>query len=160
MLDHVDGPCQELRKGGGRPLPSKLPTCRSAASGWSRPPSAQTRGGLYYGSALRRLDAWLDGRELDDVALAAYLAELHDAGRATSNASMVVAAACFHAKLAGESTPAGERTARVLAGLTGGPPAIGGNLTRAARRGGRGYCCLVAGMRRSEASALRWSDGR
>ena len=33
--------------------------------------------------ALRRLD----GREFDDVALAAYLAELHDAGRASSSAS-------------------------------------------------------------------------
>ena len=29
---------------------------------------------------------------------------------------MAIAAACFRAKLAGESTPAGERTARVLAG--------------------------------------------
>ena len=28
-----------------------------------------------YAGALRRLDAWLDGRELDDAALAAYLAE-------------------------------------------------------------------------------------
>ena len=32
-----------------------------------------------YAGALRRLD----GRELDDVALAAYLAELHDEGRAS-----------------------------------------------------------------------------
>ena len=69
-----------------------------------------------YAGALRRLDAWLDGRELDDAALAAYLAELHDAGRASSSASMAVAAACFRAKLAGQPTPAGERTARVLAG--------------------------------------------
>ena len=69
-----------------------------------------------YASALRRLDAWLDGRELDDVSLAAYLAELHDAGRASSSASMAVAAACFRAKLAGQPAPAGERTARVLAG--------------------------------------------
>ena len=69
-----------------------------------------------YAGALRRLDAWLDGRELDDMALAAYLAELHDAGRASSSASMAVAAACFRAKLAGEPAPAGERTARVLAG--------------------------------------------
>ena len=37
-----------------------------------------------YAGALRRLDAWLDGRELHDVTLAAYLAELHDAGRASS----------------------------------------------------------------------------
>ena len=65
---------------------------------------------------LRRLDAWLDGRELHDVTLAAYLAELHDVGRASSSASMAVAAACFRAKLAGQPAPAGERTARVLAG--------------------------------------------
>ena len=69
-----------------------------------------------YAGALRRLDTWLDGHELDDVALAAYLAELHDAGRASSSASMAVAAACFRAKLAGQPSPAGERTARVLAG--------------------------------------------
>ena len=58
-----------------------------------------------YAGALRRLDAWLDGSELDDVAIAAYLAELHDAGRASSSASMAVAAACFRAKLAGQPTP-------------------------------------------------------
>ena len=69
-----------------------------------------------YAGALRRLDTWLGGRELDDVALAAYLAELHDAGRASSSASMAVAAACFRAKLADQPSPAGERTARVLAG--------------------------------------------
>ena len=66
--------------------------------------------------ALRRLDVWLAGRELDDAALAAYLAELHDAGRASSSASMAVDEACFRAKLAGQPSPAGERTARVLAG--------------------------------------------
>ena len=37
--------------------------------------------------------------------------ELHDAGRASSTASMAVAAACFRAKLAGQPTPAGEGTA-------------------------------------------------
>ena len=77
-----------------------------------------------YAGALRRLDAWLDGRELHDVTLAAYLAELHDAGRAASSASM---AACFRAKLAGQPAPAGERTARVLAGYrrTAGDPGRG-----------------------------------
>ena len=48
--------------------------------------------------------------------LAAYIAELHDGGRASSSAAMAVAAACFRAKLAGQPHPAGERTARVLAG--------------------------------------------
>ena len=69
-----------------------------------------------YAGALRQLDAWLDGRRLEDAALAAYLAELHDQGRAPSSAAMAVAAARFRAKLAGESSPAGEATARVLAG--------------------------------------------
>ena len=69
-----------------------------------------------YTGALRRLDAWFDRRPLHDVTLAAYLAELYDAGRASSSASMALAAACFRAKLAGQPIPAGERTARVLAG--------------------------------------------
>ena len=64
-----------------------------------------------YAGALGQLDAWLDGRKLDD----AYLAELHDAGRAASSATMAVAAARFRARLAGQVYPAGERTARVLA---------------------------------------------
>ena len=144
-----------------------------------------------YAGALRRLDAWLDGRELDDAALGAYLAELHDAGRASSSASMRVAAACFRAKLAGQPTPAGERTARVLAGYrrTAGDRGRGqarpfGVSDLAAvlatchrsRRRGRGVgsdqvaaergrldaviagLLFMAGMRRSEVSALRWAD--
>ena len=144
-----------------------------------------------YAGALQRLDVWLYGRELDDAALAAYLAELHDAGRASSSASMAVAAACFRAKLAGQAAPAGERTARVLAGYrrTAGDRGRGqarpfGVSDLAAvlatchrpRRRGRGLeseevarerGCLdaviagllfMAGMRRSEVSALRWAD--
>ena len=144
-----------------------------------------------YAGALRRLDAWLAGRELDDVALAAYLAELHDAGRASSSASMAVAAACFRAKLSGESTPAGERTARVLAGYRrtasdrgrGQAQPFGASDLAAVlatchrpRRRGRGVeseevalergrldaviagLLFMAGMRRSEVSALRWAD--
>ena len=87
-----------------------------------------------YAGVLRRLDAWLDGRELDDVTLAAYLAELHDAGRASSSASMAVAAACFRAKLAGRLSPAGERTARVLAGYR--RTAVGLRFTAAAQAAG------------------------
>ena len=67
------------------------------------------------------LDAWLDGQGLEDATLAAYLAELHDLGRAPASASTAVAAACFRARLAHEPSPAGERTAQVLAGY-GGPP--------------------------------------
>ena len=39
-----------------------------------------------YSGALRRLDAWLDGRPLEDATLASYLAELHDQGRAPAGA--------------------------------------------------------------------------
>ena len=58
-----------------------------------------------YAGALRRLDAWLDGRPLHDVTLAAYLAELHDAGLASSSASMAVAAACFRRSSPGSPLP-------------------------------------------------------
>ena len=70
-----------------------------------------------YAGALRRLDAWLGGRELDDARLAAYLAELFEAGRAAASAAMAVAAARLRAKLAGQPDPAGPATGRVLAGF-------------------------------------------
>ena len=144
-----------------------------------------------YSGALRRLDAWLDGRPLEDATLAAYLAELHDQGRAPASAATAVAAACFRARLAGDPSPAGERTARVLAGYrrTGGDRGRGqarpfGAADLAAvlatchqpRRRGRGResdhvalergrldaviagLLFMAGMRRSEVSALRWAD--
>ena len=104
---------------------------------------------------------------------------------------MAVAAACFRAKLAGESTPAGERTARVLAGYRrtasdrgrGQAQPFGASDLAAVlatchrpRRRGRGVeseevalergrldaviagLLFMAGMRRSEVSALRWAD--
>ena len=48
--------------------------------------------------------------------MAAYLAALHDAGRAASSAAMAVAAARFLAKLAGQADAASDQTARILAG--------------------------------------------
>ena len=63
-----------------------------------------------YAGALGQLDAWLDDRRFDDAALAAYLAELHDAGRAASSAAMAVAAACFRAKLGGYVRQGGARS--------------------------------------------------
>ena len=144
-----------------------------------------------YAGALRRLDAWLDGRDLHDVTLAAYVAALHDAGLASSSASMAVAAACFRAKLAGQPAPAGERTARVLVGYRRTASTRGRGQARPfgvsdlaavlatchrPRRRGRGVesdqvalkrgrvdaviagLLFMAGMRRSEVSALRWAD--
>ena len=94
--------------------PCRLPPTQTARRLVEASVSPNTR--RAYAGALRRLDAWLAGRPLHDVTLAAYLAELHDAGRAAASASMAVAAACFRAKLAGQPNPSGERTARVLAG--------------------------------------------
>ena len=144
-----------------------------------------------YSGALRRLDAWLDGRGLEDATLASYLAELHDQGRAPASDATAVAAASFRARLASEPSPAGERTARVLGGYrrTAGDRGRGqtrpfGAADLAAvlatchqpRRRGRGVeseeiarargrldaviagLLFMAGMRRSEVSALRWAD--
>ena len=102
-----------------------------------------------------------------------------------------MAAACFRARLAGEPSPAGERTARVLGGYRRtaaargrGPARPFGAADLAAvlatchrpRRRGRGTesdqvalergrldaviagLLFMAGMRRSEVSALRWAD--
>ena len=123
--------------------------------------------------------------------MASYLAELHDQSRAPASASTTVAAACFRARLASEPSPAGERTARVLAGYrrTAGNRGRGsarpfGAADLAAvlatchrpRRRGRGVesdpvarergrldaviagLLFMAGMRRSEVSALHWAD--
>ena len=99
-------------------------TARAAAALDERPPPARRLAAASvspntrraYSGALRRLDAWLAGRHLEDATLAGYLAELHEQGRAPSSASTAVAAARFRARLVGEPSPAGERTARVLAG--------------------------------------------
>ena len=144
-----------------------------------------------YAGALRRLDAWLAGRRLEDATLAGYLAELHEQGRAPSSASTAVAAARFRARLAGAPSPAGERTARVLAGYRRtavgrgrgqARPFVAADLAAVLaschrpRRRGRGVesdevalkrgrldaviagLLFMAGMRRSEVSALRWAD--
>ena len=69
-----------------------------------------------YLGALRRLDAWRGAAPVDDASLAVYLGELFEAGRAPATAALAVAAVRFRAKLAGQPDPAGEATARVLAG--------------------------------------------
>ena len=69
---HPSGSTPKRPRSGGR----RRPRARLASA------SVNTR--RAYAGALRRLD----GRELHDVTLAAYGAELHDAGRASSSASM------------------------------------------------------------------------
>ena len=71
---------------------------------------------LAYAGALRRLDAWRGTAPVDDASLAVYLGTIFEAGRAPATAALAVAAVRFRAKLAGQPDPAGECTARVLAG--------------------------------------------
>ena len=92
-----------------RPSPSTL-TARRLAEASLAPNTGGT-----YGGKLRRLRSWIHGRQLDDASLAASLAALHDAGRAPSSTSITVATARVRARLAGEPSPGGELTARILA---------------------------------------------
>ena len=96
-----------------------------------------------YSGALRRLDAWLDSRPSRTQPSPPYLAELHDQGRAPASAATAVAAACFRARLAGDPSPAGERTARVLAGYR----RTAGGRGRGQARPTGGVCCTYR-MRR------------
>lgn len=72
-----------------------------------------------YSDALAALDTWLasEGRAADDAALADYLAARHDAGAAPATLALAVAAVKAVARLAGQPSPAGPATARVLAGI-------------------------------------------
>ena len=94
-----------------------------------------------YTAALGRLDTWLAemGVPLSDPALAEYLSELFEAGKAPAVAALVVAAVKFRAKLTGTDAPVGPATARVLAGFR-----------RAGRTRGRGQ---VEGVRWEQADA-------
>lgn len=94
-----------------------------------------------YTTALGRLDTWLreTGVPLNDSALAAYLSELFETGKAPAVAALVVAAVKFRAKLIGAESPVGAATTRVLAGFR-----------RAGRTRGRGQ---VEGVRWEQADA-------
>ena len=70
-----------------------------------------------YAMARRQLDAWLEGRPLDDSSLAAYLGHLHEAGRAPASAAMVVATVKRSARDAGTAVPIGPLTRRALEGF-------------------------------------------
>ena len=93
------------------PLALATPTTRKLADASI---SANTR--LAYAGALRRLDTWRGTAKVDDATLAAYLGFVFEQGRAPATAALAVAAVRFRAKLAGQTDPAGEATARVLGG--------------------------------------------
>ena len=93
------------------PLAVATPTTRRLADA-----SISLNSRLAYLGALRRLDAWRGSAPVDDASLAVYLGTIFEAGRAPATAALAVAAVRFWAKLAGQPDPAGECTARVLAG--------------------------------------------
>ena len=71
-----------------------------------------------YRHATQKLEAWLNGRVLDDGLLATYITELHEQGKSPATVSLVVAAVKWQAKdlsvNGGLSLPI---TARTLAGI-------------------------------------------
>ena len=86
-----------------------------AAAGLERATSPNTR--RAYAVARRQLDAWLEGRPLDDASLAAYLGHLHEAGRAPATAAMVVATVKRSARDARTAVPIGPLPRRALEGF-------------------------------------------
>ena len=93
------------------PLALATPTTRKLVDA-----SISLNSRLAYAGALRRLDTWRGTALVDDASLAVYLGTIFEAGRAPATAALAVAAVRFRAKLAGQPDPAGECTARVLAG--------------------------------------------
>ena len=77
--------------------------------------SANTR--RVYSSQLRKLDAWLDGRPLNDATLADYVGSLYERGAASATPTQAIAACRFEARMAGADDPCGALTKRALAGF-------------------------------------------
>ena len=68
-----------------------------------------------YECALARLDAELDGRLLDDAALADYLSGLFKSGKSQGTVQQVVSAVRYRARINGDADPVGRDSAWVLA---------------------------------------------
>ena len=68
-----------------------------------------------YRAQLRRLDAWLDGRELTDSTLADYILTRHREGLAPGSHVALLNAVKFRAKATGSPSPVGQETDDVLA---------------------------------------------
>ena len=128
-----------------------------------------------YATALRRLEGWLAGRPLDDLALAEYLASMAGDGLSAASATTALAAVRLRAKLQETPSPVGPMTDRAYRGyLRVGPRGRSARgqavaLTRDQIEAMADGCvdprerALVlvmfqACLRRSEAAALRWGD--
>ena len=109
--------------------------------------SANTR--RAYRSALARLDAYLEGRPLDDAHLAAYVRHLREAGMSPTTANTALAAVGFVARLSGTPSPAGPETRLAMA-----------RLRREGKDRGRGQVAGVTWAQADAASALASADDR
>ena len=69
-----------------------------------------------YASMLNQFDAWLDGRAVNDVSIANYVAHMKKSGKAVSTARLALAAVRFRAKRNGQLRPDGPMTATALDG--------------------------------------------
>ena len=116
------------RRGRARPPDADRPTPRRGLH--LRTPAGRTSG------ALSRLDAWLDGHRLDDQALTAYLAELHDQDRAPASDFIVYPQlrSCSNTHVAGAPTltavgarPVEQVGNHLAGGPSGAPGARGAN---------------------------------
>lgn len=70
-----------------------------------------------YVSQLRKLDSWLEGRELDDAKLAEYVGWLYERGVAAATPAQAVAACRYVARAAGAADPCGALTRQALSGF-------------------------------------------
>ena len=67
-----------------------------------------------YRGALRRLNDWLDGRMLDDTALAGYVDHLADTGRAYPSGTVTVSAVRYRCRADGSKSAVGPHTVAAL----------------------------------------------
>ena len=96
-----------------KPSPTDLPVTVQRLIQSSLSESTKAR----YGSALRYLHVWLNGRELTDVFLSEYLAFCHGKGMAPSTMNVTVSAVRLSARLSGAPPPSYPLTERTLAGI-------------------------------------------
>lgn len=103
-----------------------------------------------YLSQLRRLDAWLDGRPLNDATLAEYVGWLYESGGASATPTQAIAACRFEARVTGADDPCGALTKRVLAGF---------RRDANAQQRGRGQAFGISARQAARMAVLAAQDG-
>lgn len=103
-----------------------------------------------YLSQLRRLDAWLDGRPLNDATLAEYVGWLYESGVASATPTQAIAACRFEARITGADDPCGAMTKRALAGF---------RRDADAQQRGRGQAFGISARQAARMAVLAAQDG-